>query len=223
MVRGGSSKSASSTSTYHYKEPFYEKPIYHFILILLIISSLIIGIVALVNTFELKSPSTDTISVSDFLSKLTSHAEMAALVGIIPLNIVEINNDNIANLRIQISGLDNSFIGDFIVQYQDRIVVYDYDDDEIKANLNLQQQQLQQEQLPADFFTKLNVHPELQGLENEQPIGGQIDQATLSTLQQQFPDVYANAKVGDFLLRYTTKLVIYDYNQDAVVNAVDLG
>ena len=73
------------------------------------------------------------------------------------------------------------------------------------------------------FFTKLNKHPEVQGLQNQQPIGGQIDAASLNSLKQQFPDVYANAKVGDFLLRYQTKLVIYDYNQDKVVNAVNLG
>jgi hypothetical protein len=66
-------------------------------------------------------------------------------------------------------------------------------------------------------------HPELAGLENEQPVGGQIDQASLDTLRQQFPDVYADAKVGDFLLRCTTRLIIYDYNADTIVNAVNLG
>ena len=77
--------------------------------------------------------------------------------------------------------------------------------------------------MPADFLTKLNSHAELKGLQNQQPIGGQIDAATLNTLKQQFPDVYANAKAGDFLLRYQTKLIIYDYNADKIVNAVNLG
>jgi len=84
-------------------------------------------------------------------------------------------------------------------------------------------QQPQQAQLPADFFTKLNKHNELQGLQNQQPIGGQIDAASLAILKQQFPDVYANAKVGDFLLRYQTKLIIYDYNNNRIVNAVNLS
>ena len=83
------------------------------------------------------------------------------------------------------------------------------------------QQQLPQ--LPADFFTKLNKHSELQGLQNQQPIGGQLDADSLNTLKQQFPDVYANAKVGDYLLRYQTKLIIYDYNADKIVNTVNLG
>lgn len=78
-------------------------------------------------------------------------------------------------------------------------------------------------QLPADFFRMINVHPELQGLENEQPVGGQIDADSLSILKQQFPQVYANAKVGDYLLRYQTKLIIYDYNTDTIINAVALG
>ena len=76
--------------------------------------------------------------------------------------------------------------------------------------------------MPADFFTKLFKHAELKGLEKEEPIGGQLDANSLETLKRQFPDVYANTKTGDFLLRYSTKLVIYDYNADRVVNIVNL-
>jgi len=74
-----------------------------------------------------------------------------------------------------------------------------------------------------DFLSKLNTHPELQGLETEQPVGGQLDADSLNSLKQQFPDAYANAKVGDFLLRYTTMLIIYDYNADKIVNTINLG
>ena len=90
----------------------------------------------------------------------------------------------------------------------------------IRAKVNLQQPQAQ---LPNDFFTKLYIHPEAQGLQSQQPAGGQIDANSLATLKQQFPDVYANAKAGDFLLRYQTKLIIYDYNQDKIINAVNLS
>ena len=83
-------------------------------------------------------------------------------------------------------------------------------------------QQPSQAQLPADFFTKLNKHAELKGLEKEQPIGGQLDRASLDTLKQQFPEVYMDAKVGDFLLRYSKKLIIYDYTVDKIVNVVNL-
>jgi len=44
----------------------------------------------------------------------------------------------------------------------------------------------------------------------------------LNSLKQQLPTVYADAKVGDFLLRYDTKLVIYDYQSDNLVNVVAL-
>jgi hypothetical protein len=132
---------------------------------------------------------------------------------------VQINKDNFASLQSQISGLDISYIGSFIVQYRDGIVLYDYKNDKIKGTLAFQQQA---PQLPSDFFVKLNKHAEVQGMQNEQPIGGQLDESSLSTLKQQFPDVYANAKAGDFLLRYKAKLVIYDYNSDRIVNAVNL-
>jgi len=108
-----------------------------------------------------------------------------------------------------------------LIQYTDSIVIFDYNNDVIKGTVSLQQPQ--QGQLPGDFFTRMNAHPELADLANEQPVGGQIDQASLNTLSQQFPNVYANAKVGDFLLRYSTILIIYDYDADVIVNAVALG
>ena len=146
---------------------------------------------------------------------------MKNYVGVAPLNIIQVNNNNIANLQAQVNWLDLSYIWNFIIQYADKIVIYDYDNDKIKGAVSLQQPQ--QAQLSADFFTKLNKHAELQGLESQQPMGGQLDAASLNTLKQQFPDVYANAKVGDFLLRYQTKLIIYDYSQDKIVNVVNLG
>jgi len=219
MRRGGSLRSSSNIGSY---KGLHEKPIFHYVIIILIITTLVISVIALVNTLQLKKALLPrTVDINDFLQKLTSHDEMKGYVGVSPLNIIQINNNNIANLQSQISGLDPSYIEDFIIQYTDAIVIYDYDDDNIKGTVNLQQPQ--QAELPADFYTRLYSHQELQGLKNEQPIGGPLDESSLATLKQQFPDVYANTKVGDFLLRYQTKLVIYDYNTDRIVNAVDLG
>ena len=216
MKRG---ESSSSSPSYTYREPLHETAIFHYIAILLIIAALIVSIIALVNVNKLKNAlAPQSININDFLNKLTSHDEAKAYVGVSPLNIVQVSSNNLANLQAQIAGLDASYIGNFIVQYTDKLVIYDYDKDAIKGAISLQQQP----QLPADFFAKLNMHPELKGMESEQPAGGQLDAATLSTLQQQFPSVYAGAKAGDFLLRYRAKLVIYDYNADRIVNAVSL-
>jgi|TARA_Y100000310_G_scaffold259793_1_gene268579 hypothetical protein len=217
MVGGRSLKSCHAQSSYSSLSP---KPILQYILIVLVIVSLAISILALFNVNELKKSLPTMINTQDFLNKLTAHDQMRAYVGIAPLNIIQITNNNIANLQAQIDGLDRSFIGSFIVQYTDVIAIYDYTNDVIMGTANLPQPIAQ---LPADFLTKLNAHSELAGLENEQPVGGQIDQASLDTLRQQLPNIYANAKAGDFLLRYTTKLIIYDYNADVIVNAVDLG
>lgn len=202
------------------EQHLFESPAFQYFIVFSIIATLMISAFSLFGIYQLKkSLVPKTIDTNDFLKKLTSHGEMKPYIGASPLNIVQINSNNFASLQSQISGLDISYMGSFIVQYGDSIVVYDYENDKIKGNLAFQQQD---SQLPADFFTKLNKHPELQGLQNEQPIGGQLDEASLSTLKQQFPDVYANAKVGDFLLRYKTKLVIYDYGSDRIVNAVNL-
>ncbi len=220
MVKGENSK-VNPHQDYGYNAHFYEKPIFQHIIILSIVFTLIVSIVTLANVMQIKKVAIPkTISTDDFLKKLTSHAEMKQYLGVAPLNIVEINSNNMANLQSQIAGLNSSYLGNFIIQYSDKVVIYDYNNNIIKATVNLQQQQ---PELPNDFFSRLNKHPELSGLGNQQPIGGQLDQASLSTLKQQFPEVYVNAKVGDFLLRYQTKLIIYDFNQDKIINAVSLG
>ncbi len=219
MAKGG----IGSGFTGSYREPLHEKGVFQYIKLVLIIATLVVGILILLKTNQITGAAVaqQTISIEDFLSRLTAHPEAQAYVGISPLNVIQISSNNLPNLQTQIAGLDTSYLGSFLVQYADAIVVYDYDNDAVRGMVSLQQPQ--QAALPADFSAKLNAHPELSGLENEQPVGGQLDANSLSTLQQQFPNVYANAKVGDFLLRYSTKLIIYDYNNDAIVNAVDLG
>ncbi len=161
----------------------------------------------------------ETVEISEFLDKLTAHEQMSAFQGVVPLNIIQINQNNVGNLQSQIAGLDTTYLGDFLVQYDNAIVIYDFDKDELKGNLNLQTPQ----QLPEDFFTKLYSHNELAGVQDEQPIGGPLDAQSLATLQEQFPEIYANAKVGDFLLRYESRLVIFDYNNNQIINSVQLG
>ena len=217
MVRGGVKADLNHVSSY--REPFHETPAFQYIKLLLITATLVVGILILINSNQITGAAVaQTLNTNDFLNKLTSHDETRAYAGVTPLNIIQINNDNIANLQSQINGLDTSYIEDFIVRYTDAIVIYDYHHDVIKFIASAQQTQL-----PADFSSRLNAHPELVGLEHEQPIGGQLDHASLDTLRQQFPSVYANAKVGDFLLRYSVRLIIYDYNADRIVNAVNLG
>ena len=215
MARGDTSYSP-------HEAHLFEKPAFQYAVVLSIIATLVISIFALVNIYQIKNTVVPkTVNTNDFLKKLTSHAEMKAYVGAAPLNIVQISSNNFANLQSQISGLDTSYIGNFLVQYTDRVIVYDYGNDKIRGSVSLQSQQ--QSQLAADLAAKLYRHPEMAGLQSEQPVGGQLDADSLNTLKQQFPDVYANAKVGDFLLRYKTKLVIYDFNADRIVNDVKLG
>ncbi len=195
----------------------HEKLVY----IILIVSTLSL-IVSSYTLYELKQATEqpETISMEDFLSKLTSHEEVLAYKGINPSNIVKIDSTNLADLQSQIDGLDISFLGSYLVKYQDLIIIYDYGTDTIKGVVKIPNREAAQ--LPQDFFAKLNVHPELKGAEQESPTGGILDETSLQALKQQLPDVYADAKVGDYLLRYTDRLVIYDYNRDVIVNAVPL-
>lgn len=192
----------------------------HIILVLLIIT-LAVSIYSLTEIRSLKGA--PALTLNEFLTKLTSHEELKNYNGIPPLNIIRIDATNLGNLQAQIAGLDMSHLGKYIIQYTDRFIIYDLDNDQILTNVQLQQQaqgaQAQQAQVPQDFFNKLVAHPELKGVETVGPAGGILDEATLNTLKQQFPDVYKDAKVGDYLLRYDDRLIIYDYQADTIVGA----
>ena len=198
--------------------PLFQKPIFNYLLMLAVLASLLFSILSFSNTYQLKKfVIPNPLNIKEFIGKLTAHDEMKNYKGINPLNIIQITNSNIGNLQSQIKNIDVSFIGDFIIQYQDRLVVYNYLNDTIKGTVNVQPP------LPADFFTKLNKHFEMKDLQNEQPIGGgKIDTQALATLKQQSPDVYKSAKVGDYLLQYSNKLIIYDYDNDKIVNSVSI-
>ncbi|MAH33061.1 hypothetical protein CL615_01590 [archaeon] len=186
------------------------------------ILTVIIAVIALglsiYNYNTINKTAQPQVTLDQFLQTLTAHEEMTAYIGITPVNIVQITQDNLANFQNQMTGLSADFIGNFIVQYQDRIVLYDYDNDKITGNVQVQQSQ----EMPQDFFQKLYTHPEVSDLNGQTPIGGVLDAESLNSLKQQLPTVYADAKVGDFLLRYDTKLVIYDYQSDNLVNVVAL-
>jgi hypothetical protein len=79
----------------------------------------------------------NTISVNDFLTKLTAHNELTKYRGIVPDTIVQINQQNLVTLAQQITGLDQSYIGAFIIQYPEEIIIYDLGNDKIIAQLTL--------------------------------------------------------------------------------------
>ena len=188
-----------------------------YIILIICIISLVVSSSALYEIKKITQPE-QRITMEQFLAKLTAHDELADYKTIPPLNVIRIDNTNLANLQAQINGLDASFIGSYVIQYTDRLIIYNLETDKISTNIQLQTQQ----QMPQEFFTKLLQHPELQGVGQTQPQGGILDEASLAALKQQLPDVYKDAQVGDYLLRYTDRLILYNYQQDRIVNAVPL-
>lgn len=211
-------------SSYSYSSSYTPPPALIFAMAVLVVASLVIGVYSLIGVNDLKSKLLPrTIDAGDFIGKLTAHAELSAYKGISPTNVVQITQQNMGQLQQQITGLDAGHIGKFLVQYSDRIVLYDYNKDALEAQLSLPQGGGQPgTNAPTDFFTKLAAHSEAQPFMTSNPVGGQLDDASLASLKQQFPDVYNNAKTGDYLLRFPTGLVVYDYSQDKVVTAVPL-
>ena len=188
---------------------------FNYLLIFLVLATLLISVYSAVTAYQLKNfIISKPLGINDILKKLAAHPEMKNYDGITPQNIVQITSGNLGGLQSQIKDLDVSFFGDFIVQYKDRMVVYNYANDTIKGSVPVQPQ------LPQDFFVKLNKHPEMKSLQGQQPTGGgQLDAQTLESLKQQSPEIYKNAEAGDFVLKYQNKIIIYDYDKDKIINS----
>ncbi len=193
--------------------------IIHYLTLILVIISLAFSVWSFVKIAKIeKAAIPPTADIGKFLKKLTAHDEAREYAGVNPLNVAQITQNNLGNFQAQIAGLDTSYVGSYLVQYANAIIIYDYSKDKIKGKIALQQSA----QSMQEAVAKLHTHPEMASLQGEQPQGGQLDAATLATLKQQLPDVYANAKEGDFLFRYSTRIVIYDYANDRIVNTVSL-
>ena len=102
MVKGG----IGSGFTSSYREPLHEKGVFQYIKLVLIIATLVVGILILLKMNQITGAAVaqQTISIDDFLSRLTSHPEAQAYTGVSPLNVIQINNNNLANLQAQIAG-----------------------------------------------------------------------------------------------------------------------
>ena len=194
---------------------FFRTATFNYLLIFLVLVTLLLGIYSAVTAYQLKSfiiPK--PLSINNILKKLVAHPEMKNYEGVTPLNIVQISSGNLASLQSQIKDLDVSFFGDFIVQYKERMVVYNYVNDTIKGSVPVQQL------LPQDFFDKLNRHSEMKSLQGQQPTGGvQLDAQSLNSLKQQSPEIYKNAEAGDYVLKYQSKIIIYNYVKDRIINS----
>ncbi len=194
-------------------------PTIHYLTLVLVIVSLVFSAWSFVKIAEIeKAAIPATVDLGEFLGKLAAHEEAREYAGVNPLNVVQISQNNLGNFQAQIAGLDTSYLGSYLVQYANAIIIYDFAQDKIRGKVALPQpsQGLQ------EVVAKLHAHPEMAPLQGEQPQGGQLDAATLATLKQQLPDVYANAREGDFLFRYSTGIVIYDYASDRIVNTASL-
>jgi hypothetical protein len=194
------------------QEGFFGSTVYSVLVFLVLLTTLALSMMAFYNSKQLKDfiiPK--PLDVEDFMAKLKAHPEMSQLSEN-PLNIVQVTSANLPNLQAQIGNLDTSFLGSFLVQYKDFIVVYNYLNDTVKGTIDLRPL------FPQDFFEKLLKHPELKAYQSQQPSGGGVlDQTTLDTIKQQQPDIFRNAQVGQYLVIYQDRVFVVDYEKDRIV------
>jgi len=152
---------------------------------------------------------------ADFGQKLFAHPEVADHQGVNPV-ITKIDQQLLETMLANNAVFfDNAKVGDYLLEWQNLAAIYDYNNDVI---INL----LRPQQAPADLLVKLAAHEGLEAYAAETPRVSIITADALPQLLQQFPNIYANSQVGNYVLRYADKLVIYDYDSDVVIDSFDL-
>lgn len=151
----------------------------------------------------------------DFALKLFAHPEVQDHSGVNP-TVTILDQQFLDTMRENnATFFDNAKVGDYLVEWQDLVVIYDYDNNVIINSLIPQQ-------APADLLIKVTAHEGLETYTAETPRVSIVTEDVLPQLLEQFPNIYANAQAGNYVIRYTDKLIIYDYENDFVVDSFDL-
>ena len=151
----------------------------------------------------------------DLLTKFMANEEYSAYAGIQP-QVIKILPENLASLQGQISGLNEQNIGQYILSYPDRVIIYDYGNDTVVLDAPLQQA------LPQDFSQKLMAHNEIKPFAAQNPQIAIIDDALAQQIRTLDPTIGDAASVGLYALQYPTHLVIYDYATDTITAVIAL-
>ncbi|MAG08536.1 hypothetical protein CMO89_03615 [Candidatus Woesearchaeota archaeon] len=146
----------------------------------------------------------------DLLVKLTAHGGLEDYMNQRP-SVVKITQQNLNNLQQQINGLDETQIGNYIVSYEDLVILYDYTNDMILDSIMF-------ETVPQDLLTKLTAHEEMEQYKDVKPFNMVIvKQENLAVLQQQIADI-DESYIGSFIITYPdNRLVMYNYAADAIL------
>ncbi|MFH1316054.1 MAG: hypothetical protein ABII01_00890 [Candidatus Woesearchaeota archaeon] len=185
---------------------------------------------------------------SDFFEKLVAHQEISGYTDQTP-QVIKINDITLPGLQQQIPQLNQNYLGKYMLIFDDKIFIYDYlkdvislviDKSELQPNpqsgiqaaqqlpqtsqQTLPQSQPQQllldQNVPLDLLQKLLTHNEMSGLETTTPVGGRITQESYVQLQTFQPQIAEIALIGDFLIQYPDRLIIFNYENDEIKNTI---
>ncbi|MFH1054229.1 MAG: hypothetical protein V1740_07460 [Candidatus Woesearchaeota archaeon] len=186
----------------------------------------------------------------DFFEKISAHTELSDYLDQTP-QVIKINDITLPNLQNQIPQLNQNYLGKYMLNFDDKIFIYDYLNDAVylviekstlqpnQTGIQSSQQQLPQntqqspqsqpqqllldQNVPLDLLQKLLTHPEMKGLEATTPVGGRITQESYVQLQTFQPQIAEIAKINDFLIQYPDRLIIYNYENDEIKNTIYFG
>ena len=148
--------------------------------------------------------------VQELLNQFSSLQGLEQYKNVDPLTIVQINEQNMANLRQQIAGITNAHLGEFIIEYPDAIFIYDAQEGSFARIISRQEETINL------ILQRLSSHAELGGLRQITPAIGEISNKSLIGLKTQYPSYFNDVRAGQLLVRYPRHLVVYDAQADVI-------
>jgi len=146
----------------------------------------------------------------DILLKLTAHKGLESYKNIRP-DVIKITQQNINNLMQQIDGLDETKIGNYIINYQDLVILYDYTKDIIIDSTRF-------EAIPQDLLLKLTAHEGMEQYKDIDPFKIIIvKEENFKAIKQQIADLDVS-HVDSYIVSYPdNRVIIYNYANDAIL------
>ncbi|HLD42948.1 MAG TPA: hypothetical protein VJB08_03090 [Candidatus Nanoarchaeia archaeon] len=187
------------------------------ILGILVIASLGISVYNLVsikaapqNSITGAATSQQAQEVQEFLNQVTSIQGLEQYRNVNPLAIIQINEQNIAELQQQIAGVTNAHLGEIIIEYPNAIFIYDARTGSVARIISTQ------EAAANAILQRLNSHAELGDLRQITPAIGVISNESLIGLKAQYPSYFNDVTPGQLLVKYPQHLVVYDAQADTI-------
>ncbi len=186
------------------------------LLLINVILTIVLVLMGVYYVVQVKSPVQVSLGGTDdiykpLMDKLSKHSELADYSTANPVIAKITQADLTFASQNNLSFFNNAKAGDYLLNYVGMQLIYDFKQDKI---VNV----LEQPKAPTDLLPKLFAHKEVADHNTQVPQATKLDDNILNAARANNQDFFARARSGDYFLEWSDLIVLYDYNNDVIVN-----